>query len=221
MADEKGTTTTGSAVPTVPPGAAGPTKREKRERAKEAALTEGKLDDFIAAVHRMATAVSDSDIFAKHGVTVAEWSMLKAMGDKSEAAMKEVGRRAGVSRQRLRTLLADLEKKGFIKVARDDAGGDRRARSITIAPKTAEVVAAIAGEFNKMAESSPQMGKLPGKKMTSAVRMTAKLGMVIARSSGEDGDDEGGGKAAGGKPGANAEKRKAAREERAAARAKQ
>jgi DNA-binding MarR family transcriptional regulator len=155
-------------------------------------MKEAKLDDFIVAVHRMATLVADADVFSKNGVTIAEWSMLKAMGNKTEASLNEVSKRASVSRQRLRTLLADLEKKGFIKVARDDRDeGDKRTRAVTVLPKCTEVVSAIAREFDALAEKTPQLSKASGKRLAGAVRMAAKLGSVIQRTErGEAGAQE-------------------------------
>lgn len=139
-----------------------------------------KVDDFVLGLHRVSTMLADADVFSKHGVTVGEWATLKAMGDKPEVSLREVTKGAGVSRQRMRTLLTDLEKKGFIKTGRS-GDSDKRTRAITVLPKRTEVVNAISTELDGIAAKVPQL-KSSSKRLVGVLRVVAKLGKQLRQS---------------------------------------
>lgn len=154
-----------------PAGAKGKTNKARKP---------AKVDDFVLGLHRVSTMLADADVFSKHGVTVGEWATLKAMGDKPEVSLREVTKGAAVSRQRMRTLLGDLEKKGFIKTGRSGAS-DKRTRAITVLPKRAEVVNAISAELDGMATKVPQL-KSSSKRLVAVLRVVGKLGKQLRQS---------------------------------------
>lgn len=202
---------------TTPTGGAAPESKPKRERDPSKARKTAKLDDFLLGVHRMAMLMADADVFAKHGVTVGEWATLKAMGDKTEVSLRDVTKGAAVSRQRLRTLLNDLEKKGFIKAGRS-GDKDKRTRAITVLPKRAEVVAAVAAEFDAMSAKVPSM-KGSAKRLIGGLRVADKLASQFRRSAPAEGKGKKGEKGEGKKAKAAKPGREEARAKKKAARA--
>jgi len=172
-------------------------KEKKGAKAGREGGKEMKLEDFILSVHRLSTLLADTDIFSKHGVSIAEWATLKAIGNGADVSLMKLSRSAGVSRQRLQTILADLERKGLV-ASSQSKDGDKRTRTIAPSPKSAEVLAAIAGEFNVLAGKVPSLGKTTGKRLTSSVRFAAKLGHAMPRATRERSREKAGARREGG-----------------------
>jgi len=167
-----------------PAGKGGAEKRARRERPAKGGEQPVKISDFVLAMHRLNNATADADVFSNNGVTIAEWALLKEMNGKSEMSLADVNKAARVSRQRLRTLLSDLDGKGFIKSAKAETGeGDQRTRTITILPKTAQTVAAVEKDFDTLGEKVAPLGMAAAnKRLGGWTRTMGKLASALRRT---------------------------------------
>ena len=86
---------------------------------------------------------------AEHEIGVGEWAVLKSFGNEKSLPLREILRQTGLSRQRIRMLLVDLQRKQFLSVAQS-AEGDKRVREVTATPKAAKAVSSISKELKRL-----------------------------------------------------------------------
>jgi DNA-binding MarR family transcriptional regulator len=116
--------------------------------------TSEQLEGFLLSLLRLASVVNESAIFADHGIGLAEWALLKDIGDE-RMPLTLLWRRSRLSRQRVRVLVRELERKGFVEVT--DADGDRRGRMIITMPTGTEALRSISAKLSSL--DVPAKGK--------------------------------------------------------------
>jgi DNA-binding MarR family transcriptional regulator len=109
------------------------------------------LEAFLLGVLRLASVLNDSVIFARHGIGLAEWAVLRDIGAE-RIPLSQLWRRTRLSRQRVRVLVKELERKGLVEVAMD---GDGRRRTLAATPDAIQHLRAITEALNAL--------DLPGK----------------------------------------------------------
>jgi DNA-binding MarR family transcriptional regulator len=106
------------------------------------------VEDFLLALLRLASALNGSAMFSQHGLGLAEWAMLKELGT-TPSPLADLSRRTRLSRQRVRILIKELEKKGFVVVA-GMTNGDRRGRTIAATEQAIGALTAVAALLNAL-----------------------------------------------------------------------
>ena len=91
-----------------------------RRRAPESAEVE--IENFLLCLHRVSNALADSNILAKYSIGISEWAVLNTLDGGKEFNLQQIVRQAGVSRQRIRMILRELETKR----TRDRQSGHQR-----------------------------------------------------------------------------------------------
>ena len=119
--------------------------------AAAAASAGADLEAFLLGVLRLASVLNDSVIFARHGIGLAEWAVLRDIGAE-RIRLSQLWRRTRLSRQRVRVLVKELERKGLVEVAMD---GDGRRRTLAATPDAMQRLCAITDALNAL--------DLPGK----------------------------------------------------------
>ena len=109
------------------------------------------LEIFLLGVLRLASLLNDSVIFARHGIGLAEWAVLREIGTE-RTPLSQLWRRTRLSRQRVRVLIKELERKGLVEVATDGHG---RRRTLAATPDAIKHLHAITETLNGL--------DLPGK----------------------------------------------------------
>ena len=133
---------------------AAPRKRKRFDKTAPVDPSEA-LEGLLINAHRVATTLGELGIFRDSEVSVAEWAVLKSLGDRQNVPLKEVSRAAGVSRQRFRKLVSELEAKGLVSTSRAKAD-DKRTRMISATPMAAKALSLIS---QKMQSLFPETGK--------------------------------------------------------------
>jgi len=135
------------------------------------------FEDLLLKAHRLASVLSDSDVFAANSIGVSEWAVLKAIGD-GEVPLTHVLRSTGLSRQRIRTVLTDLESKGLATVQKP-AEGDKRKRTLIATPRAADVLSAISKGLEERGGKLKRKGEKGSKRFASAARLSEKVAKAI------------------------------------------
>jgi len=114
------------------------------------------LEEYLLSLHRLASALAESSIFAESGLGLAEWVILREL-DSSPVPMATLIRRTRVSRQRVRVLLKELKTKGLIAIVQGSEG-DRRERAVVASPAAVAALRTIAGRLDLMSVSGGARG---------------------------------------------------------------
>jgi DNA-binding MarR family transcriptional regulator len=122
-----------------------PPKRRRRERG-EALDPKEALETLLVQVHRLATTLSDADPFKSGNPGVAEWVILKAINGRQKVPLREIHFKAGLSRQRMRKVIAELEGKNFLAVDKSESN-DKRARLVSATPQGINMLASISASL--------------------------------------------------------------------------
>lgn len=78
--------------------------------------SENALAELLVLALSLANKLSESDVFIRHDLTAWEWALLTEFpADGSEIIPRKVGALAGLSRQRVKVLVAKLESKGMVQ----------------------------------------------------------------------------------------------------------
>lgn len=126
-------------------------RRRKRVKAQEGA-SEGvtaALEDMLINAHRTAVLLGELSIFKKSELGVAEWGVLKSLGDRQDVALKEISVTTGVSRQRFRKLVSELRAKGLVTYG-GAQGTDKRTRTISATPLSAKVLSLVSQQMQTL-----------------------------------------------------------------------
>src|SRR5947199_7206509 len=85
---------------------------------------ESSLEEFLLTMHRLSMALSEESAFTSHNVSLGEWAFLKSLGEGQDVPLRQIERATGLSRQRIRVLLAQLHRKNLLSIAQS-AEGDK------------------------------------------------------------------------------------------------
>jgi DNA-binding MarR family transcriptional regulator len=144
--------------------AAAAQRAENRRKNRPSVEPTEALESMLVNAHRIAITLSDLTIFQE--ISVAEWALLKSLGDRQRVPLKEISAAAGLSRQRLRKLVIELQRKGLVSTERAE-GDDKRLKTISATPLAAKVLSLIS---LKMKELFPDDAK-----ETSKMRQSRSL----------------------------------------------
>jgi DNA-binding MarR family transcriptional regulator len=122
---------------------------------------------MLLSAHRIAVSLGELGVFQNTKLSVAEWAILKALGNRQNVPIKEIVAASGISRQRLRKLISELEAKGAVLTNRSDAE-DKRARTISATPVAAQVVALVSKQLESLIADTG--GPAPGRALIGAAR---------------------------------------------------
>jgi DNA-binding MarR family transcriptional regulator len=123
-------------------------KRRKLEQSAPVDATEA-LESMLINAHRVAMTLSDLSIFRDSELSVAEWAMLKSLGDRRDVPLKEISAAAGVSRQRLRKVVSELQTKGLVSTSKAQED-DKRARMISATPLATKVLSLVSQRMKNL-----------------------------------------------------------------------
>jgi DNA-binding MarR family transcriptional regulator len=124
-------------------------RREKRPR-----LAPGEaVEIMLLNAHRVAVIMTDSGVFQESKLSLAEWAILKAIDGRQDLPLRKLQAAGGVSRQRMRKVLAELEAKRLVAVRQSDSN-DKRSRSISATPAAASTLAAVSEGLQKLLPDS-------------------------------------------------------------------
>jgi DNA-binding MarR family transcriptional regulator len=105
------------------------------------------LESLLLSAHQAAVSLGELSAFEDNGVTVAEWAILKSIGGRRSISLKEVSATAGISRQRVRKVVSELEAKNFVIASRAQAE-DRRVRLLSATEAGDAKLAAISSQVH-------------------------------------------------------------------------
>lgn len=137
------------------------------------------FEDYVLDANRIVSVLSDSAIFAEHGIGLAEWAVLRAVSQAEGGSVGNLAliRQVGISRQRLRDLLRSLEERKLVQVAVSDA--DRRQRDISLGDAAPEVLEAISVALGKLSGS---LGFVRQELATRSLAASARLAKAVIRA---------------------------------------
>jgi DNA-binding MarR family transcriptional regulator len=92
-------------------------------------LPERKLERLFLNVHRLSNALNESGVLTMHRLGVGEWAVLGAVSEGDTVQLKDVVKQSGVSRQRIRKILQELELRGLVRITPVQKG-DKRQRMV-------------------------------------------------------------------------------------------
>ena len=98
------------------------------------------IEDFLLHLHRLASILGETTIFARHGIGLAEWALLKSLAV-TPIPIRELRRRLNVSRQRTSTLLKDLQEKDLVVIERVE--NERRRQTVHLTQDAVATMRAI------------------------------------------------------------------------------
>lgn len=131
---------------------------------------------YLSAVHRLANTLAEKPLLPEHDISIAHWLVLfEARGETLPVA--RLRNKCGLSRQRLHTLLSELESGGYVSVAVTE-GGDRRVRNVTITPKGRGALASLEGMFANDDVSS--LGKNGAHRLMTNTRFVSRITKMLA-----------------------------------------
>jgi DNA-binding MarR family transcriptional regulator len=107
------------------------------------------FEGMLIAAHRAAVALGEIGVFQQGDLSVAEWALLKQLDGRQDVPLRQITAAAGVSRQRFRRLVLELETKGFVTTGRA-VGNDRRARTVSATPMAAEVLSLVSEQMQDL-----------------------------------------------------------------------
>jgi len=138
------------------------------------------LEDLLLSAHRFALSAGAIGAFVASGLTVAEWGMLRTIGSRQDVPLKEVLAASRLSRQRIRTLLSDLQQKGLI-ISKQSSAGDKRARTVSATAKASSVLSSISTQMEELLSKTGQ--EKQGPKLVGVARSLDRLANQLRRSS--------------------------------------
>lgn len=136
------------------------------------------IEDFVLSTIRIASLLSEVSIFARHDITAGGWAVLKAVGRSAPVPLKDVAVHTGISRQRLRMLLKQLEAGGLITVSQPPEG-DQRARLVTASPEAEPIMQAVSDDLRRIASAAG--GEKWVKVMARSVRLSGRIARELRR----------------------------------------
>jgi DNA-binding MarR family transcriptional regulator len=152
-------------------------QRRKRREALAAVSPQEALEAMLLNAHRVAVTLGDFSIFQGE-LSVAEWAILKSLNNRQNVPLKEIATVAGVSRQRIRKLVSELEMKGLVATSKAEAQ-DKRARIISATPLAAKVLSLVS---EQMKDLLPEEGKSKGgRPFAGAARALERVAKVMRR----------------------------------------
>lgn len=154
-----------------------PGRRRKREKSTPVDPKEA-FEGMLISAHRIAVMLSEASVFRDSGLSVAEWAVLKQLGDRQDVPVKEVTAAAGVSRQRFRKVVSELESKGLVVSGRAQSE-DKRERKISATPTAAEVLSLVSKQLQDLIPETDKPRR--GRTLTSATRSMDRVLWVIRR----------------------------------------
>jgi DNA-binding MarR family transcriptional regulator len=137
------------------------------------------IEDLLVSAHRMAVSLGELSVFEEHNLSVAEWAILRSIRKRQDVPLKEVGGAAGVSRQRIRKLVSELQTKGLVTVGQTDSQ-DKRTRSLSPTPAAETMVAAVSLQMQGLIPTAGQ-SKLT-RKLAGTARSVERLAKAMQRS---------------------------------------
>jgi DNA-binding MarR family transcriptional regulator len=156
---------------------------------------ESALEDFIIGVHRLSTALAESKVLTESGFGISEWAVLKALGDQKEF-QQNILRKSGVSRQRIRKLLFELETRQMVTLSQSE-GSDRRHRIIAATPHAMEIrrnaAAAFANLISLPDAQHRSIARDPeklAKRLEAFAVLADRISRIIRQSSRRSDDDD-------------------------------
>jgi DNA-binding MarR family transcriptional regulator len=131
----------------------------------------------LLSAHRIAVSMGEMNAFRDANVSIAEWAVLRTIGNRQNVSLKEIGVASGVSRQRIRKVLSDLQSKGLIALGKSE-GSDRRGRAVSATAATAGVLAAVSQQMQVLV---PEGQGRQSRRLAVAARTLDKLGKQVRR----------------------------------------
>ena len=151
-----------------------------RRRAPEFAEVE--IENFLLCLHRVSNALADSNILAKYSIGISEWAVLNTLDGGKEFNLQQIVRQAGVSRQRIRMILRELETKRLVTVSQVTKG-DKRQRIVTGTVRGADMRQSILADLRELANSiANQVPTIERTKLLQRFVLASRVADRVTRS---------------------------------------
>jgi DNA-binding MarR family transcriptional regulator len=111
------------------------------------------LESFILQLHRVSAQLLTFSAFNKHGISIAEWVLLKQLGSLPQRIM-QISRKARISRQRASQLINRLEHKGLVRYV--DAPNSNRKAGVVASESATAILADISDELAQVDLVTPK-----------------------------------------------------------------
>jgi DNA-binding MarR family transcriptional regulator len=134
---------------------------------------------MLLAAHRVAVAMSDMSVFQEGELSLAEWAILRSLRGRQGVPLKEIAQTSGVSRQRIRKLVSELEAKGLVSTSRSKAA-DKRVRLISAAPLAASVLSSVSAQIQALLPESGKAGR--ARPLSAAARQLHRTAKAARRT---------------------------------------
>jgi DNA-binding MarR family transcriptional regulator len=123
--------------------------RRRRNEASLSADPDEVLERILLNAHRIAVSLGELGVFRNAEISVAEWVILKTLAGRKSVQIRELSLASGVSRQRFRKIVSELEEKGLVTT--DQSGGeDRRIREISATARADRILSAISSNLRDL-----------------------------------------------------------------------
>ncbi|MEP0313047.1 MarR family winged helix-turn-helix transcriptional regulator [Hyphomonas sp.] len=150
------------------------------QRQSLAALPSGEvLVNYLGAAHRLANSLNEKRLVSDFDINISHWVLLFEVKD-AGVPLGRLMNRVGVSRQRLHTLLKELEDLRLVKVE-TSITNDKRNRTVTITDSGTKALAS----FNQAFESQDfsLFGPAGVKALENGTRIAARTAQMLRRRS--------------------------------------
>lgn len=150
-----------------------------QRKARRKALIDSKeaIEEVLLGAHRIAVSLGEIRAFRDANVSIAEWAILRAVGDRKGVPLREIGAAAGTSRQRIRKVLSDLQEKNLVTIGKPE-GADRRLRTISSTPNTARVLASVSQQMQALLAGAQDKHN---RRIAAAARTLDRLSKQVRR----------------------------------------
>jgi DNA-binding MarR family transcriptional regulator len=137
------------------------------------------LEQMLLNAHRLAVSLGDLGVFRHSEVSVAEWAIMKLLDGREDVPIKQISASSGVSRQRLRKIISELESKGLV-VAGKSSAEDKRVHTISATPTATRVLSVISRQMQELVPKTAKSGRR--RSLGVAARSMEQVGRAIRRN---------------------------------------
>jgi DNA-binding MarR family transcriptional regulator len=151
----------------------------------------GAFRDLLLTLHRLSNALADADAFKNHELSISEWVVLDMLEEQGPIKVRDLVRHTGVSRQRVRKVLTELESKRMVEVRQFDEG-DRRKRLVRATPKAKTAYEKVRKDLEEILSSMrrDKSGAKTAARLAIRLDGASRLSKQLLRSLGRGHRDE-------------------------------
>lgn len=138
------------------------------------------LEELLLNMHRLSNMFADSELLKNNELTISEWAIVNVLDKDRTLNLRDVVRRSGVSRQRIRKVLHELEAKNLVTISAAHEG-DKRQRIVAATSKCAAARQAMLASLRNLLGNTTLTtnkggdGRRLGRRLSSAARVAKQI----------------------------------------------